>query len=338
MHVGEPVAMVVAKSAAAAQDAADLVVVDYTPLKPVTDLRAAMAPGAPQLWPEAPGNIGFDWTAPADPDGKKQAALDRAFKEAAHVARVELVNQRLVVAALEPRTATASFDAGSNRYTLRCGTQGVGGMRMHMAESMGIKPEELLVLTDDVGGGFGMKAAYLSGICRAAARRPHAWQTDPLGLDALGSLRDRQSGPRFTLDGGTRAQQARAFPRLAGAGARQYRRLFYRHRTFHCNHAHLRLPADSLRYSARAGEFTLRVHQYGADGPLSRRRPSGGKLPARARYRCCGRSDWHRRRGAAAAEFDRARQNPVHHGLRKYLRQRRLPGGVRARTERWPIM
>ena len=159
MHVGEPVAMVVAKSAAAAQDAADLVVVDYTPLKPVTDLHAAIASGAPQLWPEAPGNVGFDWTAPADPDGKKQAALDRAFKEAAHVARVELVNQRLVVAALEPRTATASFDIGSNRYTLRCGTQGVGGIRMHMAESMGIKPEELLVLTDDVGGGFGMKAA-----------------------------------------------------------------------------------------------------------------------------------------------------------------------------------
>ena len=84
-----------------------------------------MAPGAPQLWPEAPGNIGFDWTAPADPDGKKQAALDRAFKDAAHVVRVELVNQRLVVASLEPRTATASYDAPDNQFTLRCGTQGV---------------------------------------------------------------------------------------------------------------------------------------------------------------------------------------------------------------------
>ena len=78
---------------------------------PVTDVREAIKPGAPQLWPEAPGNIGFDWTAPADPDGKKQAALDRAFAEAAHVVTVELVNQRLVVASLEPRTATASYDA-----------------------------------------------------------------------------------------------------------------------------------------------------------------------------------------------------------------------------------
>src|SRR4029077_9140517 len=158
MHMGEPVAMVVASTAAAAQDAAEKVIVDYEPLTPVTDMRAAIAPGAPQLWPDAPGNIGFDWTAPADPDGKTQIALDRAFKDAAHVARVELVNQRLVVAALEPRTASASYDAGSNRYTLRCATQGVGGMRMHLAESMGIKPDELRVPTDHSAAGFALKA------------------------------------------------------------------------------------------------------------------------------------------------------------------------------------
>src|SRR4029077_11848899 len=136
MHIGEPVAVVGASSAAAAPDgggeggggyeavAPERGVVDYEPMTPVTDMRVAIAPGAPQLWPEAPGNIGFDWTAPADPDGKKQATLERAFKDAAHVARVELVNQRLVVAAIEPRTASASYDAGSSRYTLRCGTQG----------------------------------------------------------------------------------------------------------------------------------------------------------------------------------------------------------------------
>ena len=95
--------MVIATNAAAAQDAAEKVIVDYEPMAPVTDMRAAIAPGAPQLWPDAPGNIGFDWTAPADPGGKKQIALDRAFKDAAHVARVELVNQRLVVAALVER-------------------------------------------------------------------------------------------------------------------------------------------------------------------------------------------------------------------------------------------
>jgi len=159
MHVGEPVAMVVASSAAAAQDAADMVVVDYEPQTPVTDIRAAILPGAPQLWPDAPGNIGFDWTAPADADGKKQAALDRAFKDAAHVVRVELVNQRLVVASLEPRSASASYDADKKQFTLRCGTQAVGSMRGNVVGAMNIKPEELRVLQDDVGGAFGMKGS-----------------------------------------------------------------------------------------------------------------------------------------------------------------------------------
>ena len=159
LHVGDPVALVIATTAALAQDAAEKVAVDYEPLTPVTDVRVAAAAGAPQLWDEAPGNIGFDWTAPADPDGKKNAALEKAFTEAAHIARVELVNQRLVVASLEPRTATASYDGEAKQYVLRCGSQGVAGIRMGMAEVMGIKPDELRVLTDDVGGGFGMKAS-----------------------------------------------------------------------------------------------------------------------------------------------------------------------------------
>ena len=157
MHVGEPVAMVVATTAAQAQDAADLVAVTYDEMTPVTDAREALKSGAPQLWPEAPGNVGYDWTAPADPDGKKQAALDRAFKEAAHVVKVELVNQRLVVASLEPRVATASYDQQTKRYTLRCPTQGFASVRMQVCEAMNIKPEELHIQTEDVGGAFGMK-------------------------------------------------------------------------------------------------------------------------------------------------------------------------------------
>jgi carbon-monoxide dehydrogenase large subunit len=159
MHVGEPVAMVVAQTAALAHDAADKIAVDYAPLDAVTDARAAVKPGAPQLWPEAPGNIAFDWSAPQDPDGKKAAALDKAFKEAAHVVRVDLVNQRLVVAALEPRSATASYDAASKTFTLRCPTQGVANIRGQVAGSLNVKPEVLRVLTDDVGGAFGMKGA-----------------------------------------------------------------------------------------------------------------------------------------------------------------------------------
>ncbi len=112
---------------------------------PVTDVREAIKPGAPQLWPEAPGNIGFDWSAPADPDGKKQAALERAFAEAAHVVTVELVNQRLVVASLEPRTATASYDAEQQALhaALRdagCGRRARPGRRRDGHQAGGVAP------------------------------------------------------------------------------------------------------------------------------------------------------------------------------------------------------
>ncbi|MFY9598951.1 MAG: xanthine dehydrogenase family protein molybdopterin-binding subunit [Pseudolabrys sp.] len=198
MHVGEPVVMVVAESVAMAQDAADKVVVEYEALTPVTDAREAVKQSAPQLWPEAPGNIGFDWAAPADPDGKKQAALDRAFKEAAHVVRVELVNQRLIVASLEPRSASASYDTASKQFTLRVGTQGVASVRGQIAGAMNIKPEELRVLTEDVGGAFGMKgwcypeyvpllhaARLLGKPVHWVSTRSEAFLTDNQGRDSF---------------------------------------------------------------------------------------------------------------------------------------------------------
>jgi aerobic carbon-monoxide dehydrogenase large subunit len=159
-YVGEPVALVVAQTLGTAQDAADLVTVDYEPLTPVIDANAALRDGAMVLWPmEAPGNVAFDWVAPGDSDGKNRAKVDDAFAKAAHVVRIDLNNQRLACASLEPRTATASYDASKQMFTLRCGTQGVAGVRMQTADAMNVKPEQLHVLTDDVGGGFGMKAS-----------------------------------------------------------------------------------------------------------------------------------------------------------------------------------
>jgi aerobic carbon-monoxide dehydrogenase large subunit len=159
LHVGEPVALIIAETPAAAQDAAERVAVDYEPLAAVTDASAALAPGAPQLWPQAPGNVAFDWAAPADADGRNAAEIERIFAAAPHRARVELINQRLVAASLEPRVATASYDPASAMFTLRAGTQGVASIRNQLAQTMRIKPEELRVLTEDVGGGFGMKAS-----------------------------------------------------------------------------------------------------------------------------------------------------------------------------------
>ena len=209
LHVGEAVAMVVAHSAAAAQDAADKIVVDYTPLDAVTDVREAVKSGAPQLWPEAPGNIGFDWTAPADPDGKKQAALDKAFKEAAHVVRVELVNQRLVVASLEPRSATASYDARAKQFSLRCPSQSVAAMRGQVAGPLNVKPDELHVAHRRRRRRLRHEGRRTSGICRAAARRARARQAGALAVDPLGSL-SSATARAATRSGRSSSRSARA--------------------------------------------------------------------------------------------------------------------------------
>jgi carbon-monoxide dehydrogenase large subunit len=158
MHVGEAVAMVIAETRAQAQDAADLVAVDYEPLDPVIDLDQATAGGA-DLWPQAPGNVAHDWSSPADPDGAKRKVLDATFASAAHVVSVDVSNQRISAVSMEPRAATASYDAREDRFTLHTGTQGVAGIRGQVAACMKLDPRKLRVLTDDVGGGFGMKAS-----------------------------------------------------------------------------------------------------------------------------------------------------------------------------------
>lgn len=157
LHVGQPVALVVAETYAQAQDAAELVAVDYEEMPAVTDLRAAAAPEAPQLWPEAPNNIAIDWIGP-EPDGAAHhAEVEQIFAGAHRIARVELLHPRICGAPMEPRGATASFDAETGRYTLRSSTQGTGALRDSMARVMGVKPEQLRVIADDVGGAFGLK-------------------------------------------------------------------------------------------------------------------------------------------------------------------------------------
>ena len=109
-HTGEAVAMVIGETFAAAQDGAEAVEVDYAPLDAITDLREAVKPGAPQVWPEAPGNIAVDWAGLAANPDEMAAKVDAAMKSAAHVARISLVHQRINVASMEPRGGTASYD------------------------------------------------------------------------------------------------------------------------------------------------------------------------------------------------------------------------------------
>jgi aerobic carbon-monoxide dehydrogenase large subunit len=156
MHGGDPVAMVVAETAAAAQDAADLVVVDYEELPAVVDLHDAMKPGATQLFPEAPGNLCVDWPGPV-PDEQNERDVAKIIAEAAHVARVSVTNQRMVVASMETRGATGVYDAKTDSYTLYACSQGADSLRSMGAAVMGVPNEKLRVITEDIGGAFGMK-------------------------------------------------------------------------------------------------------------------------------------------------------------------------------------
>ena len=156
MHVGDPVAMVVAETIAAAQDAADLVQVEYEELPAVIDLHDAMRKDGTQLYAEAPGNLCVDWPGPV-PDEKNERDVAEAIASAPHVAKVSVVNQRMVVASMETRGSTGVYDKTNDSYTLYVCSQSADSLRNLTAAVMGLPPEKLRVITEDVGGAFGMK-------------------------------------------------------------------------------------------------------------------------------------------------------------------------------------
>ncbi len=159
LHIGEAVAVVVAERAAAAQDAAEFVRIEYEALTPVTDARDALKPGAPQIWPETPNNLAVDWPGPAADPAANAAEVERIFASAKYVARISEMNQRLCVASMEPRGATASYDAARDAYTLRTCSQSAGTMRDNILGIMNWPKEKLRVITEDVGGAFGLKTS-----------------------------------------------------------------------------------------------------------------------------------------------------------------------------------
>jgi aerobic carbon-monoxide dehydrogenase large subunit len=158
MHIGQPVALVVATSNVLAQDGAEQVVISYEELPPVVEATKAIDPDAPLLWPAASGNTAIDWQTPVSENGANEREVERIIATAAHVARITELNQRIFVASMEPRGATASFDAVSGGYTLRSCSQSAFTLRGGMAAAMGMPTEKIRVITEDVGGGFGMKS------------------------------------------------------------------------------------------------------------------------------------------------------------------------------------
>src|SRR5215469_5174839 len=150
-HVGEAIACVIAENVAAAKDAAELVTVDVDALLSITEPVLADDSDAPLIHEDVPRNIGLDFHFG---DSEQVAA---AFAVAAHVTRLRLRNNRIVVNPMEPRAALAEYDAEQQHWTLHVGCQGVFGFRNYIAQVMGFGRDNVRVITDRVGGSFGMK-------------------------------------------------------------------------------------------------------------------------------------------------------------------------------------
>jgi len=197
-HVGDPVAFIVADSIQAARDAAEAITVDYDVLPSSTDLATTMDTGKPLVWPEAPHNLAFDWEI-----GNK-AETEALFARAAHVTRLTIVNNRIVVSSMEARAALAEYDAATKRWTLTTNTQGGWLVKGLIAEPVfKARPEQFRIVTPDVGGGFGMKlflyaehvltcyaARKLGAPVKWASERGEAFLCDTQGRDnvTLGEL------------------------------------------------------------------------------------------------------------------------------------------------------
>lgn len=200
-HVGDPVAFVVADSREIACDAAELIAVDYRVLPAVVDGAAALAPDAPQLWEAAPGNLSYRF------ERGDKAAVDAATATAAHVIEIELVNNRLVVAPVEPRAAIGRYDAAADSFALVLSGMGVQSLRAQLANPVfAMPPERIRVSAPDVGGGFGMKnflypELVLVLYAARRLRRPVRW-TGERSEDFVSSAqgRDNETRGRLALD------------------------------------------------------------------------------------------------------------------------------------------
>ncbi len=200
-HVGDGVAVVVAEDRYTAHDAAELVEVEYEHLDAVTDVVAALEPGAPQVHPEAAGNVAFDWDL-----GDKEKT-EAAFSQAAHTVSLDLRNSRLIPHAIEPRGALAEWDDAKGELTVWVTSQNPHVHRLLMTlASIGLPEHKIRVIAPEVGGGFGSKIHHypdeaITAWCAMNTGRPVKWvatRSETNLTDAHG--RDHASHAELALD------------------------------------------------------------------------------------------------------------------------------------------
>ena len=199
-HVGDPIAIIIAETTEYAKNASELIDVDIEELPSVTSVSEAIKDDAPQVWNNTKNNLCFDWEM-----GEEEKA-NKAFENADTVVEIELINNRIVPNSMETRGAIASYDKESNKYELRCSSQGVHSIRDRVSELLNIEAKDLRVITTDVGGGFGMKLFnYPEYICSLFASkkigRPVKWiseRTEAFLSDTHG--RDHLTKAKMALD------------------------------------------------------------------------------------------------------------------------------------------
>jgi aerobic carbon-monoxide dehydrogenase large subunit len=216
-HVGDPVAVVIAETLAQAKDAVEKVSVDYEVLPAVSDPAQAQADGAPQIHEVAPHNSIYHWQLG---DAK---AVDAAFNAAKHVTKLDIINNRLVPNALEPRAAIGEYDVGTQSFTLWNTTQNPHVARLVISAFVGVAPEhKLRVIAPDVGGGFGSKIFIYPEeiVCLWAAKkvgRPVKWVADrseSFLADAHGRDHVTRAEMAFDIDGRILALRAKTIANL----------------------------------------------------------------------------------------------------------------------------
>ncbi len=210
-YVGDHVAVVIADTLTAARDAAELVAVEYEALPASVDTATTQNAGKPQIHAEAPNNTVYQWHL-----GDK-AAVDAAFAGAQHVTKIDLINNRLIPNAMEPRAAIGEYDAGNEAFTLYTTSQNPHVARLVLSAFIGIAPEhKLRVIAPDVGGGFGSKIFIYAEetVCVWAAKkvgRPVKWtadRTEAFLADAHG--RDHVTHAELAMDAGGKILALRA--------------------------------------------------------------------------------------------------------------------------------
>ena len=283
LYVGDPVAVVIADTYAQAKDGAEKMVVDYGVLPAVIDTASAAKPGQPQIHDYAPGNTVFNWHV-----GDK-ASTDAAFAKAAHVTTLDLINNRTIPNAMEPRAALGEYDSGTDVQTLHTTSQNPHVARVVLSAFQGVAPEnKLRVIAPDVGGGFGSKIFIYNEetVCIWAAKkidRPVKWtaeRTESFLADAHG--RDHVSHAELALDASGKI--------LGDAGPydRQSRRLSFdllgaRFRPISmgfCCRGSMTSPQSTVRST---GSTPIPFPSTPSAEPAARRRPSWSSASSRRR-------------------------------------------------------